>query len=92
MIFFVLISILKVISSFFYMGMFSNTRVKWYDYKSVQVQMAVFESCFLLEMILQFFRKVTPDGQSTELKDIMAITKLYIRSNFIWHLIPLIPF
>ena len=54
--------------------------------------MAVFESCFLLEMILQFFRKVTPDGQSTELKDIMAITKLYIRSNFIWHLIPLIPF
>ena len=92
MIFYVFISILKVISSFFYMAIFSNTQNKWYDIQSVQIQMAVYESCFLIEMILQFFRKVTPDGQSKELKDIMIISKNYISTNFIWHLIPLIPF
>ena len=62
MIFYVFISILKVVSSFFYMAIFSNTHNEWYDMQSVQIQMAVYESCFLIEMILQFFRKVTPDG------------------------------
>ena len=54
--------------------------------------MAIYESLFFIEMILQFLRKVTPDGSSTKLSDIKSIAKYYIQTNFIWHFIPLFPF
>lgn len=92
LVFYVIISILKILSSFFYMGMITNIYVKWYEIRNVQIQMLVYESCFLMEMILQFFRKVTPDGYSHELNNFVDIAIHYFQTMFLWHAIPLIPF
>lgn len=60
--FYIFISLLKVISSFYYLGICANIHIDWYSYKTTQFNMIFFEVFFLIEIILQFFRKVTPDG------------------------------
>ena len=42
-------------------------------------------------MILQFFRRVTPDGHAHELTGFIDISVQYLKTDFVWHLIPLIP-
>ena len=60
------------------MAMVGNIHYDWYDKRYVQYQMIVYESCFLVEMIIQFFRKVQPDGHTKELDDILEISKHYL--------------
>lgn len=91
-IFWVFISLMKVGSSFYYLGICANIHVDWYEIEANKIIMAIFESLFLLDMIVNFFRKVTPDGQSRPLDTMQKISWNYLGTNFIFHLIPLIPF
>lgn len=87
-----------------YMGMFANIHYDWFGkldqvkYKSdeqmvknIQILSAFFEICFLIEMVLQFFKRVTPDGHAQELTGFLEISVQYLKTDFIWHLIPLLP-
>lgn len=94
LVFFVFISILKLFSSMFYMAICAN-RHHSYDHmkeREVQEPIIVFEFFFFIEIVLQFFRQVTPDGQSKPLSSMGPIAKHYLRTKFIWHFIPIIPF
>ena len=74
------------------MGICANRHQPLEDRKMVIYGLIVFEVFFLFEMILQFFRKVTPDGASRPLNTFGMIAKHYLKTKFIWHFIPLIPF
>ena len=67
-IFYVFISLLKIFASKYYLGICANIHVDWYEMQSVKICLIVFEALFLIEMILQFFRKVTPDGKNKQME------------------------
>lgn len=90
--FHIFMSMLKVISSFYYLGISANIHFDWYGESSTQFYMAFFEIFFLIEIILQFFRKVTPEGKSKPLSEISDVSMNYLNNNFIHQLIPIIPF
>ena len=71
--FWVFISLLKVASSFYYFGICANIQIDWYARYDVQVFLIVFESFFLIEILVNFLRKVTPDGKSMPLDTIQKI-------------------
>ena len=54
--------------------------------------MLIFESVFLVSMGLKFFREFTKDGQTLPTKDLKQIAERYLKTDFIYDLIPLIPF
>lgn len=83
---------LKLVSSYFYMGLCANRHQPLEERMIVQHFLLIFELMFLLEMVLQFFRKVTPDGASRPLTTIQTISIHYMKTKFIWHFIPIIPF
>lgn len=91
LLFFFYISALKLVSSFFYMGICANRHKPLDDMKVTYYALIFFEFCFLIEIILQFFRKVTPDGASKPLCSFADIAKHYIRTKFVWHFIPILP-
>lgn len=86
------ISILKIVSSYLYLAMCANSMHYWEEEQTVIVLIAVFEGCFVFDMALNFFRKVTPDGQSVPLNSLSKIANHYVSTKFVWHAIPLIPF
>ena len=90
-IFWIFVSFLKVASSFYYLGICANIQIDWLALKSTKIIMIIFEIFFLIDMIVNFCRKVTPDGKSTPLDTIQRVAMNYLQTKFIFHLVPLIP-
>ena len=53
---------------------------------------ATFEILFFLEMITMFFKEYQPKGSMYPVRDIKSIAKIYISTQFVYDLIPLVPF
>ena len=68
--FFVYISALKLASSFFYMAICANRHADLMSQAEIHLFTAFFEVQFLIEMLLQFLRKITPDGAAKPLESI----------------------
>lgn len=54
--------------------------------------MLFFEIVFFAQIILKFFEEFTKDGQTIPTKDLGEIARKYLKDQFIYDLIPLIPF
>ena len=50
------------------------------------------ESIFFITMITKFLTDFIPDGETEPTKDLMLISKNYLKNGFVMDLIPLIPF
>ena len=54
--------------------------------------MLVFEFIFFLSIKFKFLREFTKEGQTVPTRDMKQIAERYIRDDFIYDLIPIIPF
>jgi hypothetical protein len=52
----------------------------------------VFEFLFLVDMITKFILDYTDEINNTQIRDLSTISLRYLKSQFIWDLLPLIPF
>ena len=58
---------------------------------SIVIWSYVFESLFFIHMILQFFKEIKLGYTSKPIRRVHLIAKHYLKNEFIWDLIPLIP-
>ena len=54
--------------------------------------MLAFETIFALSMGFKFLKEFTKPGQPTPTRDLAKIAERYLKSDFIYDFIPLIPF
>uniref|UniRef100_A0A7S3FW38 Cyclic nucleotide-binding domain-containing protein n=1 Tax=Strombidium rassoulzadegani TaxID=1082188 RepID=A0A7S3FW38_9SPIT len=52
----------------------------------------IFEVIFSLDIIVQFLLEFKPEDQYNKVRDLTEIAKRYLKTRFIWDIIPLIPF
>ena len=57
--------------------------------RSWEIPLEIFFSvCILLTFITEY----TPDGETVPIRDFMVIAEIYLKSNFIFDFLPIIPF
>ena len=54
--------------------------------------MLAFETIFALSIGLKFLREFTKPGQTVPTRDLAQIAEQYLKSDFIYDILPLIPF
>ena len=91
-IFDILVSLFKVSSSFQYLAICANIDYDWYSDPTTISLITTVEVLHIFEIILQFFKKVTPKGKSKELNTFPKVGKYYLANHFYKHFIPIIPF
>lgn len=79
----------SLISSYFYAYMAAFRAPKPGD--SLHYWMIVFESTFLLDMVFKFLKSFTKDGETVPTTDLAKIARRYLRGQFAFDFIPLIP-
>lgn len=73
-----------------FMSAFRNKQNNSYEFW-FKVSM-VFESIFLLDIVLKCFKETLPRDSTLYLNDFLSIFRYYLRNGFIWDFIPIIPF
>ena len=88
----IILSIFKVSSSFRYLAICANLDYDWYSDSGTMFMIHLVEALHIFEIILQFFKQVTPKGKSKKLNTFPTVAKYYLATNAYKHLIPIIPF
>ena len=88
-IFSICISFICLFSSYYYIYLtaFRNLNLK----ASMIVWTYIFEIMFFVHMILQFFKEIKSDYSAKAIRNVKIIAKNYLKKEFIWDFIPLVP-
>lgn len=86
----IFITFLCIISSYIYINI-AAFRVHKYEDEEVTELYLIFESFFLLDIIVQFFVERIPEGHIKPIRELEKLALIYLRGDFIEDFITILP-